>query len=1356
MRKLSSNRPNPLALARLVLVAALSGAPAALAAGEGDPLPPFALYNTNHGLSQVDVNAFTTDSTGYLWLVTGRGLNRFDGNQFFQWTAEDGLRINNQYAVAVAADQSIWTGDVEGGLSHVRADNTIETFDPPQPGAARVEEIVVVGDRVYVSLDETGVWKLDRTNSSYEPIPATPSHVSQMLLHDGIVFVRDDRDIYLLNTDDDSVSEKIEGRYEGMATSPKGELWLGDNDGKYWRWSRDGLKAITRAVYTDDIDRMAIDADDEVWVRSDDLLITPSGEYLEFHGADLEDLLVDKDGVVWVTSGSGLLRYLGSRFTHYPVRTDHAPLVVRDIEGDDKGNVWFGGGRSIRILSADGALTSIPSGSGLPAEGSDDIAFDGKDHMLLAFSDGIYRIRADLSGAAERMVNTEELSVISIRLEGDRWLWLATKNRGVVLLDLQTKKLIDVGFGRGPRATAVELLPGGGVLAAIRNDGIYTVSRDGNERLTLSDGLRKQRFLDIDVQDSENFLISAQEGGLYEVVDGELNDLSASANLQDLNPYVVHRLPNGTVLAGTENGIFHIDTSADRWYQYTQFQGVVSLEVNSDTLYVDNESRVWIGTIDGATRLSRDFDLPKATKIQPHLRPPRRMESNIPLEPGEPTKPADGGLIFDFVAVSTAKPESIEYSYRLDGVESAWSAPTTTPSVRYSGLPAGELVFALRARFHGGGWSETVTLPITSLPHFWQQTWFVALAVLLVLGFTAFVHRYRVSRIHAANLYLQAVVDERTEHLKTANLSLRHEVEERRKSEAAVVAMEAQIRSSFEKAPIGMAMIDADHKVFEFNAAFGALLGLGRSDVPVNISDFVWDHDVGSFDEFLQRIVDKEQDVDSREFDCRRSDDEKLHAVIAASVVCKPEGDFSHALLQIQDVTEARVLTDRLEYQANFDELTGLHNRRAFENALQATLRSTKHQCGYLMFMDLDQFKVVNDTCGHSAGDELLRRVADAVREQVRSGDVIGRLGGDEFGLILPGSKKDAAVDVAERIRLAIENLIFSWNGSAFRIGISIGAVPIQSGGDTAELQQIADAACYSAKEAGRNYVHVVEGDNDAAQAHRGEMRWVQRLTDAMENDKFVLYGQHIVPLQPENRQPERVEILIRMRDVVTRRLIPPGAFLPAAERYNMGIRLDEWVVKHLVDALFVHAAVRAAPRRYWINLSGTSIGDLGFAERILAIMQRASLEPGMVNFEITETTVIRNLEQADRFMRALRELGCKFALDDFGSGLSSFGYLKKLPVDYVKIDGLFVRDIAKDRTDRMFVKSIIDISHSLGIQTVAECVENEQILDIVRELGADFAQGFHVHRPEMLAPSLPANDLTPPSWSAADILEAG
>ena len=612
-----------------------------------------------------------------------------------------------------------------------------------------------------------------------------------------------------------------------------------------------------------------------------------------------------------------------------------------------------------------------------------------------------------------------------------------------------------------------------------------------------------------------------------------------------------------------------------------------------------------------------------------------------------------------------------------------------------------------------------------------------ALAALLI----AFLWRHHLRTVKAR---YQALMDERTRHLTQTNASLQADICERERINAQLIDVEARSRQAYESAPIGMGAATTEGRPLRWNSAFSALLWESTRPTPKSLTELIAPHDRGRFDAFFTLAVIEAKKAASAEFCCLGRSGDLIHAVWVLSLVSAERESDSYVLIQVLDVTETRELTDQLRHQASFDELTGLRNRRAFAAALTDTVvnRDSHPEPGFLMFMDLDQFKVVNDTCGHGAGDALLKQVAYLIAGCVRSDDVIARLGGDEFAVMLPGCKRATAERVAESVRRAVEELAFPWGNNVFRIGVSVGAVSLATSKDTEELMQIADAACYAAKDAGRNHVHIVEGDKDITVDRRGEMRWVQRINDALENEQFVLFGQRIEALSDWPGGPEHVEVLVRMRDATKGTLIPPGAFLPAAERYGLSGKLDLWIVRRLLEHLTGLARHDVHSMRYWINLSGATLGDAKCCSTLIDMLETAELPAGLVNFEITETAVIRSKVEANRLLDALRDLGCGLALDDFGSGLSSFGYLKEFKVDRVKIDGMFVRDIAHDETDRVFVKSIVDIAHTLGIAAVAEFVEDAETLEVVRSLGADFAQGFGIHRPEMLEFELPNVEL--------------
>jgi len=424
----------------------------------------------------------------------------------------------------------------------------------------------------------------------------------------------------------------------------------------------------------------------------------------------------------------------------------------------------------------------------------------------------------------------------------------------------------------------------------------------------------------------------------------------------------------------------------------------------------------------------------------------------------------------------------------------------------------------------------------------------------------------------------------------------------------------------------------------------------------------------------------------------------------------------------------------RISYQASHDELTGLINRREFERHLEylielATSDEREHA---LLYMDLDQFKIINDTCGHLAGDDFLRQLAVIMKSKLRKADILARLGGDEFGILLMDCPQDKAEDIGEVLRTSVENFHFFWGERSFTAGISIGVVSVSANGmSTAIALSTADTACYMAKEAGRNRVHIAAVDDHEIIKHRGEVKCVTRIKEALEQDRFCLYCQPVVPVRADLALQPHVEILVRMI-AADGSLVQPGSFIPSAERYNLMTAIDQRVVTQALGWLEAQVPGSDLPV-FMINLSGQSLSDEQLLAYIEGRLSTSRVSPAQLCFEITETAAVSNLASAVEFIETLKQLGCRFALDDFGSGLSSFTYLKRLPVDYLKIDGSFVREIANDPISYAMVKSINDIGHVMGKQTIAEFVETPAILEELKTLGVDYAQGYGIARPQPL-----------------------
>src|SRR5688572_28366590 len=466
-----------------------------------------------------------------------------------------------------------------------------------------------------------------------------------------------------------------------------------------------------------------------------------------------------------------------------------------------------------------------------------------------------------------------------------------------------------------------------------------------------------------------------------------------------------------------------------------------------------------------------------------------------------------------------------------------------------------------------------------------------------------------------------------------------------------------------------------------------------------------------------------------------RRDGNELYIESTAAPIRDPLGNVTGGVLVFHDVSESRELNRRLSYAASHDVLTELVNRREFEQRLERALKSAKaRETSYaVLYLDLDQFKIVNDACGHNAGDALLKQIGALLKSKIRWRDTLARLGGDEFGVLLESCTMEEALRTAENLREIISEFRFVWDERTFRLGVSVGAVPITpQTEDVASLLSAADSACAAAKDAGRNRVYNYQENDIDLMKRRKEMQWAARISNALDENRFELFRQTIQPLQNMNDLGAHYELLIRMRDEQGA-LIAPGLFIAAAERYGLMTSIDRWVIAQAFRWLVSEADERERLSLCSINLSGQSLADEKFLPFVIDQFQKSGLSGACICFEITETAAIASYSQANRFIHALKELGCRFALDDFGTGLSSFGYLKHFPVDFLKIDGSFVKEILHDPIDREMVRSINEIGHLTGKQTIAEFAENAEIITMLRGMGIDYAQGYGVSEPKRL-----------------------
>lgn len=546
-----------------------------------------------------------------------------------------------------------------------------------------------------------------------------------------------------------------------------------------------------------------------------------------------------------------------------------------------------------------------------------------------------------------------------------------------------------------------------------------------------------------------------------------------------------------------------------------------------------------------------------------------------------------------------------------------------------------------------------------------------------------------------------------------------------------VTAAERSFYLTFEQAPVGIARVDSAGRLLDANPALYRILRYPVTRLLGTLySDLVHPEDRDLALTERRHAGGGAAEVCTVEKRLLCGDGGTAWCRVTVSTAHDESAVHPQYIVLVEDVSEARRLTAELDFQANHDTLTGLLNRRAFERSLtelldHARIEPTQHA---VCLVDLDQFKVVNDTSGHSAGDALVRQVGAMIRRHVREGDVVARLGGDEFAVILANCDADNARSVAEKLRQLVAGASFMCEGSRYRSSCSIGVVPTgRVVTDTASMMRTVDIACYMAKEQGRNRVYVLYEDDEEVVQRHGEMAWLARIRTALQEGRMFLDAQRIVHLQ----EPEqlRYELLVRLRDEHGS-VIPPGAFLPAAERFGAAHEIDRWVIEQACQTLAAHPDHLALVEACHINLSGQSFDQDDFRGFVQDTIRRYRVPPEKLCFEITETAAASNIHDVTAFMEALRREGCGFALDDFGAGMSSFGYLRRLPVDCLKIDGLFVRDIATDDTDLALVRAINEIGQTLGKTVVAESVETEEVMDVLRGMGVQYAQGYGAHRP--------------------------
>lgn len=574
-----------------------------------------------------------------------------------------------------------------------------------------------------------------------------------------------------------------------------------------------------------------------------------------------------------------------------------------------------------------------------------------------------------------------------------------------------------------------------------------------------------------------------------------------------------------------------------------------------------------------------------------------------------------------------------------------------------------------------------------------------------------------------------------------AILTVAQDISYRKSVEAALGRSKQQAQFTLESIGEGVITSDTEGKIDYMNSTAEKLMSTTRDEATgkrlgdiVNLVDEGDRRDLG--DPIMRSLTDRRRiSMGSRALMISNGGDTELSIEMTASPIKGPDGSIGGVVVIMHDVTEMRGLAQQMSYQAAHDPLTGLINRREFERRVDQSLHSARDTDAshVLCYLDLDRFKAVNDTCGHMAGDNMLREVSALIKEQVRESDFVARLGGDEFGMLLIGCPLKKARQIADDVIRAVRDYRFVWQDKIFTIGVSVGLVEVgKEGGSVKDILSAADSACYIAKQRGRGQVHMYSARDEVSARQRGEIHWLALLQSALKEDQFEIYTQPIISVSGKAVEGPSVEVLLRMHDEAGQ-IVLPKHFIRAAERYQLMPSVDRWMVQATLAAVGQGAIRLPENRSCAINLSGQTLSESTFLEFVVECLDHSQVDPGQICFEIPETAVMADFEHARRFAGVLHGIGCQFGLDDFGRGIGSFASLQELSIDFLKIDGIYTRDLVPDGLNHQVVSAITRLAKTVGFKVIAEQVEEQADFDVLREVGVDFVQGYYVQPPEKL-----------------------
>jgi len=592
------------------------------------------------------------------------------------------------------------------------------------------------------------------------------------------------------------------------------------------------------------------------------------------------------------------------------------------------------------------------------------------------------------------------------------------------------------------------------------------------------------------------------------------------------------------------------------------------------------------------------------------------------------------------------------------------------------------------------------------------------------------VQRHRAGREIEVSLTVSSVVDAAGRVVGASTIA--RDISERRRAENAIRDAEETFRRAFDEAPIGMAMLDLEGRFIQVNGVLCAITGIPREQLEsTSLAAITHPEDAGAHERGIAGLISGAVAGYRHETRLVHAGQRPVWVALQVALLRDADGNPLRCLAQIQDITERHRYEERLRYLADHDPLTGLPNRRGFEQRLEMHAALSERYGGgggAALVLDLDHFKFINDTLGHTAGDQAIIRAANVLRSRLRETDVLTRLGGDEFAIFLPHADGRVASLVAEQLLAALRSERVDLGGSERSLAASAGIALFDAGRELSAEDVLvnADAAMYDAKNAGRDRAELYQGGKPRGSRMKGRITWAKRIGKALKDDEFTLLEQPVVELA--TGRVSQCELLLRMRDE-SGDLVPPSSFLDAAERLGMVQEIDRWVTKQAIASLAV-AGARGEELTLEVNLSGSSIGDAELLALIGRELERTGVAPARLGFEVTEAAVVVHMARAGKFARDLARLGCRFGLDDFGAAYGSLYYLKHLPFDFLKIDGEFVKGCPTNETDRLLIKAVVDIATGMGMRTIAECVDHDETVEVLKDLGVGFGQGYHLGRP--------------------------